>query len=109
VYAIVVTPENKIVIGGSFTEVNGQPRIGVARLNGDEYEIRIVSFGFTQGIWQQRNTTLPGRTYVFEASADLNNWTALRTNVAGGYSLEFMDSTSPGQMHRFYRVRQVWP
>lgn len=35
VLAIVVQPDGKILIGGQFTQVGGQPRVGIARLNAD--------------------------------------------------------------------------
>jgi uncharacterized delta-60 repeat protein len=35
IFAIGLQQDQKLVIGGSFTTVNGQPRIGIARLNSD--------------------------------------------------------------------------
>ncbi|HLP78441.1 MAG TPA: delta-60 repeat domain-containing protein, partial [Candidatus Paceibacterota bacterium] len=35
VYAIAVQPDGKVLLGGSFTSLNGQPRTNLARLNGD--------------------------------------------------------------------------
>jgi hypothetical protein len=109
VYAIVVAPDHKIVIGGSFTAVNNQPRGGVARISGDEFQIEIVSSGFKQGVWRQTVATLPGRSYTLEVSTDLISWTALNTNASPSYSLEMVDPTLPQPATRFYRVRQVWP
>ncbi len=109
VNAIVVAPDNKIVIGGNFTSVNGQPRHGVARINGDEFEIRIVSGSLALGAWRQTVQTLPGRAYVLETTTDLVSWTGVLTNTAPGFSLEMVDPTVPLPATRFYRVRQVWP
>jgi lysyl endopeptidase len=45
-----------------------------------------------------------GRTYVFEASSDLRNWTRLGTTVANGATLEFTDNGAAQHGHRFYRA-----
>jgi hypothetical protein len=41
---------------------------------------------------------------VIEASADLQDWIPLQTNLLGTGPLYFSDSQSPANKHRFYRA-----
>lgn len=48
----------------------------------------------------------PGRTYVLEASTNLNSpWRSLATNTLSGGSTNFADSQSSNLIRRFYRAR----
>jgi len=42
-----------------------------------------------------------------EASTNMVNWTALRTNVLTDGTFDFLDTTSVGKARRFYRGRLV--
>ena len=62
------------------------------------------------GLLQNRQFALrvsgeAGQTYVVEASADLRNWTAIRTNAAPSGTFDFIDAAAPGFSRRFYRAR----
>jgi fibronectin-binding autotransporter adhesin len=53
---------------------------------------------------------IPGRTNVVEASSDLENWTAISTNVAGTNGLwQVIDSDATNFVNRFYRSYQPYP
>lgn len=54
--------------------------------------------------FQFRVTGPAGRTFVVQRSADLLNWTALRTTFAPDDTLDFEDPASPTQSVRFYRA-----
>jgi uncharacterized delta-60 repeat protein len=47
---------------------------------------------------------LPGRSYVLEASVDLQAWAPVTTNTASGYLLDLEDPGAPNLAQRFYRV-----
>jgi len=50
-------------------------------------------------------TGLSGRTYILQGSADLQNWTDLRTNVAVTGTLSFTNQISPAFPQRFFRMK----
>jgi len=111
VYAIALTPDEHVVIGGDFTVVNGIARRGIARLNPDDpIDIAFLpGLALANGAFQMLISAKPGHPYALEASSDLANWTVLRTNVAVGTTLSFTDTNAASFNQRFYRVRQVVP
>ncbi|MBP7948115.1 MAG: lamin tail domain-containing protein [Verrucomicrobiales bacterium] len=48
--------------------------------------------------------SIPGRSYRAEASADLNVWSVLGTQAAGGATLTFTDPNAGAADRRFYRI-----
>lgn len=48
-----------------------------------------------------------GARYAVEASGDLRQWTALKTNVISGGFFDHLDTGAVGQPQRFYRARWV--
>jgi uncharacterized delta-60 repeat protein len=108
VYSLVPLPNGKTIIGGEFTAVNGFPRNGVARLNGDTGDtLRIrPGFGFSANTFHLSVDAVAGRRYSLDVSTDLINWTPVMTNTAAGAVLDFIDNT-PAPDRRFYRARQV--
>lgn len=48
---------------------------------------------------------LAGRTYFLQASADLQHWTDLSTNVATGGTINFTNMIDPGLAKRFFRLK----
>lgn len=77
VYAVLQQPDGKILIGGDFTAVGGQPFSSVARLNADGS----LDQGFI-------GTTIDGPVY----SLDQRRTTSV--NFAGAYNPEVMDSVT---------------
>ena len=107
VYASLITPDQKIYIGGDFTMVGGLIRRGVARLNADVLRLgtpRIVSNAVRMTL-----NSVAGSTYVLESSSDLLYWIPLSTNVATGAGLEFTDVNVSANSMRFYRARRFGP
>jgi uncharacterized delta-60 repeat protein len=110
VYAIVLQPNGKALIGGDFTQVDGMPRHGIARLAGDVYELVVLpTSGFIGTSFNVVFSTQPGFFYVIEVSDDLATWIALRTNLADSATSSYLDPGAATQPWRFYRVRQVTP
>jgi nicotinamidase-related amidase len=48
-----------------------------------------------------------GSLYILEASTNLNNWTALNTNLATTATIELYDSSAAAFPARFYRVLEI--
>ena len=63
----------------------------IARLDGTQLTLRLLG--------------VAGRTYVVQASTNLNNWVDLSTNVAGPRTLVFTNTIDPMFPHRFFRLK----
>jgi hypothetical protein len=59
------------------------------------------------GSIELRFPSLPGRTYIIEASTDLLHWIPISTNVVAGSVLTFTAAAATNFAHRIYRVRAV--
>ena len=110
VFALLLLPDNGILIGGTFAHVDGVPRGSVARLVGDAPPaLRLAPTPVAGGEWKLMFNSVPGGEYVLEASTDLSVWTPIYTTIAAGYTVEFVDQDAVGQDRRFYRVSQLLP
>jgi uncharacterized delta-60 repeat protein len=131
VSAIEVQEDGQILIGGSFTEVNGLSRIGLARLNGDDAAsivppvpdqtpepeptpegtppvIQISSIA-GNGAYQIVFDAVIGVAYEIQSTAQIGTvpvqWDTLATIQATTESVSFVDPESPSNIaERFYRV-----
>ena len=52
-----------------------------------------------------RLSGVSGRPYILQASADLQHWTDLSTNVPASGTLTFTNPISPVIPHRFFRLK----
>jgi uncharacterized delta-60 repeat protein len=101
--------DGRLLIWGSFTEINGVPGFHVARLN--------VQKPFTLGLpvraaGNEVVMTLsgePGHAYVLQASSDLRTWSSVQTNTSAGVALEFRDVQGAFNAQRFYRAELAAP
>jgi uncharacterized delta-60 repeat protein len=110
VSAIAVQADGKILIGGLITSVNGVPRSGLARLNGDADFVKLdPGPSKPQNRFSITLTTQPGKLYRIEVSTDLITWTPVTTIIATGFTYEFEDPTSKSPIGRFYRAVVVGP
>ena len=110
VYAVLLLPDNGILIGGSFDHVDDVPRSCVARLLGDVPPLlRLTPTPQEGGVWKLTFNSVPGAQYFLEASPDLSVWTPIFTNTAVGYSVEFVDLAAAGLDRRFYRAVRMQP
>jgi phosphatidylinositol-3-phosphatase len=50
---------------------------------------------------------IPGKTHVLQMSTDLNNWTAISTNVPATAAFNLTDPSAAANSQRFYRVMQL--
>jgi len=68
-----------------------------------------ATFGFTNGVFGFNLIGPVGSNMVIQASADLQNWIPLETNLLGNEPLYFSDPQSPANTQRFYRVVSPYP
>lgn len=106
VYAVELLPDGKVLIGGSFTSINGFLRRGVALLRGDPTAPTVAPGGFKSGTFRLSVRCEAGMRYALEISPDLLNWTSLSTNTATNVTLELADPSGVVNQ-RFYRARLV--
>lgn len=110
VASIVIQSDGKILIGGLFTAVNGAPREGVARLNGDDGSLRLsVTAPKPAGSFRLTLATQPGNQYRIDASSDLFKWSPISTNLSNGFTLDFVDPNAGDTINRFYRAMLLGP
>ncbi len=70
--------------------------------------VRLQSLGgINGGPFLLRLTGPSGVRYAIDASTNLVQWTALKTNTVTDGSFDYIDSSAPGFSKRFYRARQV--
>lgn len=107
VSSMALQPDGQILIAGLFTAINGMPRFGIARLNGDGSSTILR----LEPIWRGPSSPFrlalnaqPGQRYRLDASADLKNWSPISTNTAVSSTLEIDDPTVPAPALRFYRA-----
>lgn len=112
VLAVAIQPDDqRIVIGGRFTEVDNVPRAHIARLNNDKgfIELQPVNFSsvtLASGQFQMIATTQAGFSYVLESTSTLGGpWKQEQTVVAEGSSTVF--SVDPSEQHQFFRIRSA--
>ena len=64
-----------------------------------------AAFGFTNGVFGFNLIGPSGSNVVIQASADLQTWIPLQTNLLGSGPLYFSDSQSTNNVQRFYRAQ----
>jgi len=107
--AAILQPDGRLLISGSFQNVSGAPRPGLARLYASAIGFmmpanpQITPAGFETTI-----ATQLGWNYTLESSEDLNGgvWTAGEM-IAGDGNLRRLTDVQPLTKARFYRVRQT--
>jgi uncharacterized delta-60 repeat protein len=99
-----VQPDAKIVIGGSFTSVNGVSRTGLARLMGAT-PCRFQSIARAPGNGVEMTLTgEPYQPYALQVSSDLMQWSMLATNSSPSGAFSFFDSMTSSFTQRYYRA-----
>lgn len=107
---IEVQPDGKIVIAGSFTNVNGFARVGIARLNGQPVAkaINITEVALDAGDLVITFDSQAGVSYDIEGTPDFLSWTTVKSVTATG---DFTSVTGlpTDQNYKFFRVRRTSP
>lgn len=105
VYTVAVLPSDDILIGGSFTTVNGAIRNRVAKILGGGIAFSpVASASAAEGQLLLRFSAMPGKSYRLESSLNLKVWQAVSTQVAVGSSVEWVKPIDSNSSTRFYRV-----
>ena len=110
---IVVGEDGGILVGGSFSRVNGLPYSGLVRLNGgstwpepgtdEPLNIRIDPVGTAPELAVRLTVDLtPGREWRIESSENLRQWQLLDEGTATGNTVVIEESA--GEAVRFYRA-----
>ena len=108
VNALAVLPDSKVILGGSFTNVNGVPRPKLARLLGETVSqpLRLFAMHRSAGQFVIAVQTLAGKNHHLEFKESLidTNWISLLAFPGDG-GLRALTDDSASMPRRFYRVR----
>jgi uncharacterized delta-60 repeat protein len=105
VHAMALQSDGQLLIGGEFSEVDGQTRCGIARLNGIGLRVSATTRNMS-GQWQIRFSGMPGMHHSVLASSNLTQWTLIGAAVEVSPGVfEFTDINSALSPRRFYRLR----
>ena len=104
IYSMALQADGKILIGGSFASVDGQPRNRLARLANDASTQTLALPDNTRVRWLRNGATPEVEQVTFEVSTDGGaNWTLLGSGarISGGWELSGLSLTGSG----FIRAR----
>jgi uncharacterized delta-60 repeat protein len=101
--------DGRLLIWGSFTEINGLPCFHLARLNVQKPFTMSLPVRPTGNEVVLTLSGASGRAYVLQASSDLKTWSSVQTNTSAGAALEFRDVQGALNSQRFYRAELARP
>jgi hypothetical protein len=84
VFTIALQADGKIVVGGLFSHIGGQPRIGYARLSNDTAALQDLAVTKTSVTWTRAGSSPQLGRVTFENSTDNVNYTFLGNGVGVG-------------------------
>ena len=84
VYSIAVQTDGKILAGGAFTSIGGQPRSLLARLSNDTAALQNLAVTQTTVTWTRGGSSPQFTRVTFESSTDNVNYTPLGNGTASG-------------------------
>jgi uncharacterized delta-60 repeat protein len=93
VYSLALQPDGKVLIGGDFTHIGGQPRNHLARLTNTDAALQTLSvspsFRYINVTWMRGQASPEVWRVTFERSTDGVTWTSLGEGqkIAGGWKL----------------------
>jgi uncharacterized delta-60 repeat protein len=106
--SIIEQPDGEVLVAGTFDNVNGIPRPGIARLKSERSHIHLSPPSVQpDGSLRIVTGSHVGGTYVLQSSTDLGAWTDVSTNIATDCALAFEDPNPAS--NRFYRVMKFSP
>jgi uncharacterized delta-60 repeat protein len=104
--SIIEQPDGEVLVAGTFDNVNGIPRPGIARLKSERSHIHLSPpLLQADGLLRIVTGSHVGSTYVLQSSSDLIAWTDLSTNIAKDCTLAFEDPNPAST--GFYRVVKI--
>jgi uncharacterized delta-60 repeat protein len=111
VNSVVLQPDAKILIGGTFDNFNGTNINGIARLNGDNSSTTNLQLLAASMYFGMNMSGVVSNTYRIEWTSQLDIpslWTPL-SNVTLKTNPQFILDPSPATGQRFYRAVQIAP
>ena len=107
VYAVALQPDDKVLIGGAFTEFNGTGNAGIARLQNfiPISPPQLLNPFFSNNVFRVSVATFAGKNYTLEYKNAFTDatWTAL-PSVGGDGTVKTLTDSSATVPRRFYRV-----
>jgi len=102
---IVIQRDRKILVAGKFSSLNGTPRNGLARLNGDHLASNLdppsrMGNGQFQVMFYGENQA----QYALLASSNLVDWISITNFTATSGAMPIVDPTASPPAKRFYRA-----
>ena len=70
-------------------------------------ELLVAPGAYSNGNFRVELSGVVGKSYVFQASADLKTWTPLSTNILSTNPFYLVDPGASNFTHRFYRVIEL--
>jgi len=104
--SVAVQADDKVLIAGDFSLINGVARSQVARLFLDYGPPRIEAAGMVNNQFSFILMGTPGDTFIVQASTNMANWISLSTNLLGSSPPVFSDPQTSSFARRFYRFRK---
>ena len=105
VHAIALQADGKILVGGTFANISGQPHTKFARLNNDTAALQNLAVTQTNVIWTLDGSSPQFARVTFESSTDNTNYTALGKGVVAGGNWTRTGFSLPGGVNLYIRAR----
>ena len=105
VYSIAVQADGKILAGGDFTSIGGQPRNLFARLTNDTAALQNLAVTQTTITWTRGGSSPQFTRVTFEYSTDNVNYTPLGNGTAAGSNWTLTGLSLPTGQNFYIRAR----
>ena len=105
VIAIAVQADGKILAGGHFTSIGGQPRNLFARLSNDTAALQNLAVTQTTITWTRGGSSPQFTRVTFESSTDNVNYTPLGNGTAAGSNWTLTGLSLPTGQNIYIRAR----
>ena len=105
VVSLTVQPDGKIIAGGSFDLIGGQPRDSFARLSNDTPALQNLSATQTAITWTRAGASPQFGRVTFESSNDNVNYALLGNGAAAGSNWVLTGLNLPTRQNLFIRAR----
>jgi len=105
VSSLVIQSDNRILVAGKYTSFNGQPRNGLARLNGDYVPFRFgPPLRLDSGQFQALFYGQDQMDYEIQSSSNFVDWASLTNLTATAAPALILDPDAGSYRSRFYRA-----
>ena len=105
VFSVAVQADGKILAGGQFTNIGGQPRSLFARLSNDTAALQNLAVTQTTVTWTRGGSSPQFTRVTFESSTDNVTYTPLGNGTASGSNWTLTGLSLPTQQNLYIRAR----